>query len=420
MKKRNYIILAVILVGGAFLVNSLLTNRLKDKKDPIAEEKGFVTELYKIERQTMVESLGYNGTLWSSNSASLSSLVQGQVMEVLVNEGDSVQKGDLLIQVDVDKLLAKKASVIKTKEKVSSQLAYANKKKNDYYSQNSLLSKLETLDENIRYQQEELAKLNQLLEAGAIASSMVEGVEHQLELLKIQKNEVSATIDEGYDQLSNEVTVLSKQIEEIDGSLKEINLSIGDGNIRAPIDGKVTSLLVSKGELLSPGKPVLNIEEITNLVARASVGEVGLVKLKEGMKAYLSIGSGEKTYDGYVKYLSPSINSNTRLGDLEVSVEIPVDEIVFGASAQIKVILSEEKDQILIPSSAIKSFNSNDIVYVQADDKKVYERQIQLGKKLGDSYQVLQGLEEGETIAITNVSSLGNGVAIYTISKEKD
>ena len=420
MKKKNYIILAIVLVGGAFLINNLLIDKEKDKNVPIAEERGFVTELYTIQRETMVDSLKYNGTLWSGNSALISALSQGEILDVLVNAGDSVKEGDTLIRVDVEKLLAKKSSVIKSKEKISSQLAFANKKKNDYYSENSLLSKLEALDENIDYQEEELVKLNTLLEAGALASSTVEGAAHGLELLKIQRNELSASINEGFDKISSEVLVLSKQVGEIDSNLAEMDLSISDGNIRAPFNGKVTSILVSKGELLSPGKPVLNIEELSNVVAGASIGEVDLIKLKQGMKAYVSIASGEKTYNGQVKYLSPSINPKTRLGDLEISVDIPQDEVILGASAQISVLLAEEKDQILIPITAVKSFGENDFVYIQADDEKVYERKVQLGKRIGDLYQVLEGLEEGDTIAIRNISSLGNGVAIYTISKEED
>ncbi len=195
MKKRNFIILALVLIGGVFLVNNILVDRIKAQNIPIIEEKGFVTELYKIERETMVDSLKYNGTLWSANSAIISAQTQGEIMEVLANEGDNVKKGDLLIQVDVDKLLAKKSSIIKSREKISSQLQYVNKKKNDYYSDNSLLSKLETIEENIRYNEEELEKLYKLLDAGAVASSTVDGASHQLELLKIQRDELSATIN---------------------------------------------------------------------------------------------------------------------------------------------------------------------------------------------------------------------------------
>ncbi|MDY0236386.1 MAG: efflux RND transporter periplasmic adaptor subunit [Gudongella sp.] len=418
MKKRNFIILAIVLVGGAFLVNKFLIDKDKDQNISIVEKKGFVTELYKIERETMIDSLKYNGTLSSANSATISSLTQGDIMEVLVEEGDTVKKGDTLIKVDVDKLVANKSSVIKSREKVSSQLQYANKKIADYYTDNSLLLKLEALEENIRYNEEELGKLNQLLEAGAVAQTTVDGARHGLELLKIQRDELSTTINEGYDKISSEASILSKQIEEINGSLSSIDLTISDGNIRAPFDGKVTSILVSKGELLTPGKPVLNIEEVSNVIASADIGEVDLIKLKQGMKSYVSIASGEKKYNGVVKYLSSSINPKTRLGEIEVSVDIPVDEVVLGASAQITVLLSEKEDQILIPITAVKSFGDNDYVYKQAEDEKVYERAVELGERIGDSYQVIEGLEEGDIIAIRNISSLGNGVSIYTITKE--
>lgn len=419
MKKKNFIILALILIGGAFLINNFFLDKEMDQTIK-KEDKGFVTELYKVERETMVDSLKFNGTLSSNNSALISSLSQGEVLDILVNLGNSVKKGDTLIRVDIEKLIAKKSSLVQTKEKVSSQLAYANKKKNDYYRDNSLLSKLEALDENISYQEKDLVKLNTLLEAGAIASSTVDMATHNLELLKIQRDELSRSINEGFDKISSEVTSLSKQVGEIEASLYEMDLSISDGQIRAPFDGKVTSILVSKGELLSQGKPVINIEDLTNLVAKASIGEADLIKIKQDMKAHVSIASGEKVYMGHVSYLSPSINPKTRLGDLEISLDIPEDEVILGASTQINVFLDEEKDQILIPITGVKSFGENDFVYIQGEDEKVYERKVSLGKRIGDRYQVLEGLEEGDTIAIRNVSSLGNGVAIYTIAREEE
>jgi len=419
MKKKNFIILALILIGGAFLINNFFLDKEIDQTIK-KEDKGFVTELYKVERETMVDSLKFNGTLSSNNSALISSLSQGEVLDILVNLGNSVKKGDTLIRVDIEKLIAKKSSLVQTKEKVSSQLAYANKKKNDYYRDNSLLSKLEALDENISYQEKDLVKLNTLLEAGAIASSTVDMATHNLELLKIQRDELSRSINEGFDKISSEVTSLSKQVGEIEANLYEMDLSISDGQIRAPFDGKVTSILVSKGELLSQGKPVINIEDLTNLVAKASIGEADLIKIKQDMKAHVSIASGEKVYMGHVSYLSPSINPKTRLGDLEISLDIPEDEVILGASTQINVFLDEEKDQILIPITGVKSFGENDFVYIQGEDEKVYERKVSLGKRIGDRYQVLEGLEEGDTIAIRNVSSLGNGVAIYTIAREEE
>lgn len=419
MKKKNFIILALILIGGAFLINNFFLDKEIDQTIK-KEDKGFVTELYKVERETMVDSLKFNGTLSSNNSALISSLSQGEVLDILVNLGNSVKKGDTLIRVDIEKLIAKKSSLVQTKEKVSSQLAYANKKKNDYYRDNSLLSKLKALDENISYQEKDLVKLNALLEVGAIASSTVDMAIHNLELLKIQRDELSRSINEGFDKISSEVTSLSKQVGEIEANLYEMDLSISDGQIRAPFNGKVTSILVSKGELLSQGKPVINIEDLTNLVAKASIGEADLIKIKQDMKAHVSIASGEKVYMGHVSYLSPSINPKTRLGDLEISLDIPEDEVTLGASTQINVFLDEEKDQILIPITGVKSFGENDFVYIQGEDEKVYERKVSLGKRIGDRYQVLEGLEEGDTIAIRNVSSLGNGVAIYTIAREEE
>jgi multidrug efflux pump subunit AcrA (membrane-fusion protein) len=87
-----------------------------------------------------------------------------------------------------------------------------------------------------------------------------------------------------------------------------------------------------------------------------------------------------------------------------------------GSSAEVKFILSEIEDQILIPASSIKTLTDKNVVYIYKEDI-VREREIELGRKTGNMYQVLSGLEVGDVIAENNLDSLYDGTSIYTFEE---
>ncbi|MBG0763890.1 MAG: hypothetical protein H0S78_03215 [Tissierellales bacterium] len=87
-----------------------------------------------------------------------------------------------------------------------------------------------------------------------------------------------------------------------------------------------------------------------------------------------------------------------------------------GSSAGVKFILSEIEDQILIPASSIKTLTDKNVVYIYKEDI-VREREIEFGRKTGNMYQVLSGLEVGDVIAENNLDSLYDGTSIYTFEE---
>jgi multidrug efflux pump subunit AcrA (membrane-fusion protein) len=173
--------------------------------------------------------------------------------------------------------------------------------------------------------------------------------------------------------------------------------------------------MVEEGELAMPNKPALIISSTENQKIVINLSEADLKKVKKDTRVEFKIGTNDEIHLGQVTYVSSNLNPATRVGTVEVLIN---SSKVYssGSSAEVKFILSEIEDQILIPASSIKTLTDKNVVYIYKEDI-VREREIELGRKTGNMYQVLSGLEVGDVIAENNLDSLYDGTSIYTFEE---
>jgi len=100
-----------------------------------------------------------------------------------------------------------------------------------------------------------------------------------------------------------------------------------------------------------------------------------------------------------------------------VGVELSEDEVLIGSSATIRIFLDTSRNEIMIPSSAVKTLETGRVVYVYNGNGRVYERKVNIGNSIGDQYQVIEGLAEGDIIAVRNIQSLSDGTLVYTLEE---
>ncbi|HBH12229.1 MAG: hypothetical protein XD91_1345 [Clostridiales bacterium 38_11] len=415
--KTTIIIMIVAVIGYMAINNFVLTPETPEGALKDEEGRKLATELYTVVTKTLIEDLNYLGTVESETTAVVSSKATGNILEIYFAEGTLVNADEIIMVIDQEQLLAKKESVIKKQETLTSQLDFLEYEVNGFNVLSPLVAKIASIDENIDYQREELLKLEALFESGAVAKSKVDQAIHQINLLELQKTEVETSKRATYDQLVQEKTMVQKQLEEIDASLDEINLSIEETNVKAPFDGQIRQLFMSEGDLAAVGKPMLSIEKISDVKVTTNVGESDLSKIQIGVKAEVVLSGSEKIYIGEVVYKSSSVNPKTRIGDIEIKVDIPENKIVIGSSAKIRLILQQTEQQVVIPADAVKTLLDKEVVYVLDGDDRVHEREIILGTKSNGWFQVISGLTERETIAIKNIQSLQNGSEIYVIDR---
>ncbi|MFO7942071.1 MAG: efflux RND transporter periplasmic adaptor subunit [Bacillota bacterium] len=400
----------LVMFGGDYIFNPDAATRYEEA------EAGLVTELSTVRRQDFVQDLNYLGTVESDNSAVVSTKMAADVVEIHREEGDLVQRGDSILELDSQRLLVSQNTNVQKLENLQSQRTYLEGEIDTFYSSNPLMSKIASVDASITFQSEELDKLQSLLEVGAVSQTQVDRAAHQIDTLFLQKRELQATAQSTYRELVQGEETVSGQIEEVEAALEELELSLEETTVRAPFEGQVHQIMVSAGDFAATGKPLVRVDRLSGIRVTAQVVESDLARIEEGMRAEITPSGSETVYDGTVAYRSPTVNPKTRVGEVRISVDLPREGIIVGTSASISLILEEMEDQILIPVEAVQTFTDKHVVYVEEEPGTVNEREVTLGARSDGWYHVRDGLEEGERIAVVNVQTLGDGSPIYTMT----
>lgn len=412
--KIIFVVVFVIIISVALGRTVFLTS--SEEQDISEVDKGVYTELINVEKDVMTESLNFIGTVESETSSVLSSKVTSDVSEILVSEGSKVEKGDVLIKLDKSQLEASKNQILEKKSTLETQLSYLSKEVDNFYSSNPIIDKIENVKSNIAFQEKEVEKMKKLYEGDAVSKSELDKVIHQVDSLKIQLEEVKSTADSTYNQLVHEKNMTSSQLDELEANLKEIELSLENTEIKAPYQGLISQVLIEEGELAMPNKPAVKISSTEKQKIVVNLSEVDLKKIENNIDVEYKVGGEDQIRKGKVTFISSNVNPVSRVGTVEIAIDSS-NTYSPGSSAEVNFILFSQKDQILIPASSVKDLNEKNVVYIH-EDGFVYEEEVELGIKNGNMYQILSGLEEGQTIASNNLDSLYDGTPVYTFDKE--
>lgn len=417
----------VVLVAGLAVALAVFAGP-KVMKAALAEDqgtaeepnRGIVTELSAVQPSTLSRDLFFMGTLESEATSNLSSKITAAVLKTHAAEGQAVKQGDLLVTLDQEALAAKKSIMLAQRQTLSNQIAYLSGEVGSFYSDNPMNYKLSSLNESLEFQKQEYESAQILYEAGAISELALDQAALQIDTMTYQAQELEATMNSTYDQLRNEKQTALSRRNEIDAAIRELNLTIAEAEVRAPYDGIIRQLHVAAGDLAAPGKPLVTMDKsgVQKVVLQA--GETDLIQLKTGMSAELTFSGSEAVQMGTVTFVSPSIHPVTRIGQVEISVEGMTLEAPMGASVQVRVVLEQEENQMMVPLDAVKQLKGQYVVYVSEDGTSVVERQVTIGKKQNGKYQIIEGLEPGEVIAVTNLDDLYDGAAVYNFSNTKE
>jgi len=415
-KSKNKIAVAIaIIILLSIVLGRTVFLSLSEEQNLEEESSGVYANLIKVEKNKLTEELNFIGTVNSNSSSTLSPKITGEVSEISINEDDYVKKGDLLLTLDKSQLEASMKTIFQKEITLTTQISYLKEQIATFYNSNPIMDKIKTVEGNIAFQENELSKMEKLYEGNAISKTELDKVKHQLDTLKIQKNELNSTADNTYNQLVHEKNMTEKQLEELKSNLEKVELSMSNSQLTAPYDAIISKVMVEEGELAMPNKPAVMISSIENQKILVNLSESDLKKVRIDTPVEYRVGSNDEMQQGYVTFVSSNVNPATRVGTVEIMIDLN-KAYSTGSSAEVKFILSEIENQILIPASSVKMLTEKNVVYIYIDGI-VKEQEVTLGKKTGNMYQILSGLEEGDVIAENNLDSLYDGTFIYTFEE---
>jgi len=193
-----------------------------------------------------------------------------------------------------------------------------------------------------------------------------------------------------------------KQINQIEetGKVKE------NFPVYATFSGTVTEKLVEQGDYIKQGQPLLKIANLNTVWGNFDVYENQIDRFKKGQEVMITTNAyPNKEFKGKVDFIDPVLNTKTRTVTLRVVLSNKDDVFKPGmfVTANIEGSTANNDEVLTIPASSVLWTGERSVVYLKTNpDQPIYEmRKITLGNQIGDNYEVLEGLSNGNEI-VTN------------------
>lgn len=178
----------------------------------------------------------------------------------------------------------------------------------------------------------------------------------------------------------------------------------------SPIDGIVTERNYDPGDVYNGQQSILTVMQIQPVKLLIHVSEQLYSKIKEGMPVDVKLDVyGEENFKGKVNLIYPTIDETTRTFTVEVLLPNANSKVRPGMFARV-ILPTEQVERIVVSDKAVvKQSGSNERFVYVLDGNNVKHTKVNIGRRLGDRYEIIDGLEAGQTVVINGTARLVDG-----------
>ena len=253
------------------------------------------------------------------------------------------------------------------------------------------------------------------------------GIAAQLEQTKTQLTLAKTTYERQQNlwnqKIGSEIQFLQAKTtyEAQEKAVKQMQSMLEKTYVRAPFSGTIEDVTVERGQVVSPGFPLMRIVNINNMYVQAQVPETYLSNIKLNSPVEVLVKSLGKTYVGKIRQIDNYIKPNNRSFGIEIALDNKENLLRPNQTAILKIEDYTNKDAILIPNSALieaadKKFNV--FVAGKSNSKKeviVTKKEVEIGISNDNKIEILKGLEADERVVIEGVRSLKDKMVVQVV-----
>jgi HlyD family secretion protein len=296
----------------------------------IGGEEGIKVTTEKVAKRTIIETVNASGKVYPEVEVKVSSDISGEIVELMVEEGDSVRKGQVLAKIFADIYLTQRDQVAAS---VRQQQALVDNSQ----------AQLEALKSAMSQSEAQFRRQEQLMKEKVISLSEFEQAENSFNTAKANYNAGLQTIR------ANQASVASTR-----ANLESANKNLGRTTIQAPMNGVVSLLAVKKGERVvgtaqMTGTEMMRIADMEKIEVRVEVGENDIPKVHLGDSALIEIDAyNDRKFKGIVTQIASSSKALSSATATAVTNDV--------TNYEVRIRLLKESYQDLLDPARPKSF----------------------------------------------------------------
>lgn len=350
------------------------------------------------------------GSLFAWDESTISSQVEGRIARVLVDVGDTVKQGQVMVEVDPVELQyaveQQRAQVNQTRAQLGigpndppprdpAQVAFVQRAAADLFDAEQKFHRAQEMFNDKLISQQQLDE----------ASTRYQGAKA------------------AYALALQDVDRLKAQLQSIQASTHLAEKKLTDAAIRAPFQGSVKARSVSPGEYLRVQSPVMIVVRTDKLRARLAVPERWAASVKVGATIDVQVEAfPNEVFQGRLERMNPAVNQDSRTFDVEALLPNPGARLKPGFFVQASLPSEVEEKTITVPEQAVTYHYGTYKVFV-LNGAHVSERTIKPGAQNDArgvrNIEVVEGLTTRDRVAVALEGDLRDGAAVREQAREQ-
>lgn len=203
---------------------------------------------------------------------------------------------------------------------------------------------------------------------------------------------------------SRQLASLSQKLQQSQLNHSQKQADVDELTVKAPVAGTISAIALSVGDKVAANANLFRVADYGAMQVTIAVDELDVAQVKIGQPADITLDAiPGKSYHGTVIQVNPEGTVKNDIATFEVTIAIERSEgLMAGMNALVSVTVAERKDVLSVPVAAVRVQRGQATVSVLENGQPV-TREIQVGVKTSDRYEVLSGLNEGDKVITTTI-----------------
>jgi len=396
MKKLIYVILIIII--GILIFG--IYNKFFKKKEEIK-----VLETAVVKRENIINTIDATAIVQPQVNAyvKVGARATGTIVKMNVDIGDRVKKGQLIAIIDQRETLIDTQTAQKDYQKSLDTLSQIQE---TYPLRIKEAEKaLEQAKANYNYAKWNLERQKSLIEKEYTTYQALEQAKRDYESAKASLEQAEKSLERVKKEYETQLRIAKEDVEIKKLNLTKNNVKTTYTEIYSPIDGIVSNITAREGETVVAGLQVANLITIldpTKVEIQIYVDETDIGKIKEGQKVeYTADAYPGKKFEGVISKIYPEPVVKDNIVYYLAIVRAKEEDALFlkpQMTVYAKIITGEKQNALVVPNSAVKFEENNQVVY-KVDGKKITKVKVKTGWITSEYTEILEGLKEGDIVA---------------------
>lgn len=390
-------------LGAALLVIFIVWLILRDNSTSLRIETQTIS-IGEVKRGEFNDYVRVSGQVQPITSVQLSPLESGIVERLVVEEGASVKKGDVLVVLSNNQLslsiLDSEAQLAEKQNFLRNTLVTMEQEKLNL-RQEKLMLDVDVKRKQRKYEQNDALHKNKLISDEEWLQS-----QEEYELAVSRRQLIMDRQKQDSIYRSIQIHQMEESLDNMKRNMKLIRERVENLNIKSPIDGEIGSLDVVLGQSVSMGQRVGQVNNLSDYKIEAKIDEHYIDRVRAGLDA--TFDRQGTAYNAILRKVYPEVRNGQFQADFNFMGERP-DNIRSGQTYYMNLQLGQPAEAIIIPRGSFYQSTGGVWIYVlDAEGKTARKRNIRIGRQNPQYYEVLEGLDPGEKVIVSNYDSYDN------------